>query len=135
MHGILYLDKAPKLLVDAPTAIAKTMAKTKHISMRGSAKVSLKYFMTPFLKKKYRVNKRKIRDSIAENKATGDLTSHRKGLKNVATILLGTRRTGLEVLIEKLEPSLVVAARSWITFRWYSALSSKLSSLYCCAAS
>jgi hypothetical protein len=111
MQGILYLDKAPKLLVDAPTATANIMANTKHISNLGSAKAIRKKFPTPLLKKKNSVKKSKIADSMAEKKATGELTSHKKGRKNVATRLLGTRVTGFDVLIEKLDPSVAVSER------------------------
>src|SRR5258706_15291876 len=104
MQGILYLDKAPKLLVDAPTATANTMENIKHISNLGSAKASRKYLPIPRLKKKKRVRKSKIKDSTAEKKATGDFTSHKKGRKKVATRLLGTSVNGFDVLIEKLDP-------------------------------
>ena len=62
MAGILYLDKAPKLLVDAPTATANTMENTKHINSLGSAKATRKKLPIPRLKKKKPVKKSKIED-------------------------------------------------------------------------
>jgi hypothetical protein len=97
--------------VDAPTATAKIIANTKHISSLGSAKAIRKKLPIPLLKKKKIVKKSKIKDSMAENKATGDLTSQKKGLKKVATRLLGISVRGFDVLIEKLDPRGAVSER------------------------
>ncbi len=52
MQGILYLERAPKLAVETPTAIAKTMANTKQVMMIESEKQALKKLPTPLFKKK-----------------------------------------------------------------------------------
>jgi hypothetical protein len=49
MHGILYLDKAPKLVELIPTAIAKITAKVKQNNIRGSRKgIEINLIAPPF---------------------------------------------------------------------------------------
>lgn len=79
MHGILYLDKAPKLAVALPIAAAKAKEKTKHINIRGSENGNAKNFLTPLLNINPTVNDKNISDSIAESKMIGELTSQGKG--------------------------------------------------------
>jgi len=79
MHGILYLDRAPKLADAVPTAIANTIAKTKHISIRGSENAIEKNFFAPFFIQKFTVSIKNAKDSAADSTATAELTSHKKG--------------------------------------------------------
>ena len=79
MQGILYLDNAPKLAEAVPTATANTKENRKHIRILGSEKGMVKNFFTPFLLMKYKVMNKNIPDSKADNKAIGELISHRKG--------------------------------------------------------
>ena len=79
MQGILYLESAPKFAEAVPTATANTKAKTKHIRIRGSEKGTLKNFFIPFLNIKFKVNKRKAKDSTADKSAIGELISQRNG--------------------------------------------------------
>ena len=59
MQGILYRDSVPKLAVADPTAIAKTKANTRHITIRPSEKATEKNLPGPLLAKKLSViNKR-----------------------------------------------------------------------------
>lgn len=117
IHGILYLDKAPKFAVEAPTANPKTTVNTKHINNLGSLKMVLKNFLTPRRKKKLRIRKRKMAASIAENIMAGDETSQGNGLNKVATSPFTTNATGFDVFMEKLEPNATpLAARSSTTF-------------------
>lgn len=118
IQGILYLDRAPKFAVEAPTANPKTTVNTKHINNLGSLKMVLKNFLNPRRKKKLRIRKRNRAASIAENIMAGDDTSQGNGLNKVATRPFTTNATGLDVFIEKLEPKATpFAARSSTTFR------------------
>ncbi|OPZ15752.1 MAG: hypothetical protein BWZ05_02219 [Bacteroidetes bacterium ADurb.BinA245] len=118
IQGILYLDRAPKFAVEAPTARPNTTANTKLISNLGSLKIILKNFLNPRRKKKLRTRYRNINASIAENAIAGEEISQGNGLKNVATRLLPASKAGFDVFIEKLEPSSTpLAARSSNTFR------------------
>lgn len=80
MQGILYLDKAPKLADEIPTATAKTKAKIKHINIRGSEKERRKKFFGPFFIKKNKVINRKIEDSMTDNRMIGEVASQINGL-------------------------------------------------------
>src|SRR5450432_2531898 len=99
MQGILYLDKVPKLGVEAPTPTAKMIEKIKQSNILGSRKISLNGSTTPFLRKRFSVRKIKARASTADNTAAADLTSQGRGRKKVAAKLFSTNSTGLEALI------------------------------------
>ena len=79
MQGILYLDRAPKLAEDTPTAMANTKANIKHISIRGSEKGTVKNLRIPFLYIKYSVRNKNTEDSAQDNNMMGELISHIKG--------------------------------------------------------
>lgn len=79
MQGILYLDKVPKLAVEAPTPTAKTIENTKQKSILGSLKIILKGGANPLLKNKLIVRITKASASMADKIAAADLTSHGKG--------------------------------------------------------
>ena len=67
-QGILYLDKAPKFAVEAPTPMAKTMAKTKQKTVLGSLKIIRNVRPTPALKKMRIKSKANANASVARGR-------------------------------------------------------------------
>jgi hypothetical protein len=79
IQGILYLDKVPKFAVEAPTPIAKTMAKIKHINISGTLTIVLNGWLSPLFINRLMVNNPNASASIADNIAATDFISHTKG--------------------------------------------------------